>query len=169
MEDSLFPPGLAEKAEHRGRCAVGEGQSLGRRLVHNLQTSEFCSLEGIVRITDGGLCSCGVFEANAQVLDGGAHGVLAKCTETATLGRDLLDGQVNDFLSRSNVATVDAGTATGLEVVQVTGDAVAQELRADRLDANRRLAGIVNRWGEVEGRTTTGDLEGVFLTSFIGS
>ena len=33
---SLFPPGLAEKAEHRGGCVVGEGQSLGRRLVHDL-------------------------------------------------------------------------------------------------------------------------------------
>lgn len=51
-EDSLIPPGLAEKAEHRGGCIVGEGQSLGRRLVHDLQTSKFCSLKGIVRVTD---------------------------------------------------------------------------------------------------------------------
>ena len=147
---TLFPPGLAEKAEHRGGCVVGEGQSLGRRLVHDLQTGEFCGLEGVVRITDGGLCSRGVFEADAEVLDGRTHGVLAEGTETTTLGRDLLDGQVNNFLSGSHAATVDAGVATGLEVGQITRHTVAQELGTDCLDANGSLAGIVNRWGEVK-------------------
>ena len=151
VEDSLFPPGLAEKAEHRGGCVVGEGQSLCRRLVHDLQPGEFRGLEGVVRITDGRLRSRGIFEADTQVLDGGTHGVFAESTETTTLGRDLLDGQVDDFLGRSRVTTVNASTATGLEVVQVTRDTVAQELGADGLDANGGLAGIVNRGGEVKG------------------
>ena len=55
VEDSLFPPGLAEKAQHRGRCIVGEGQSLCRRLVHDLQPGEFRGLEGVVQLDEEGV------------------------------------------------------------------------------------------------------------------
>ena len=144
VEDSLFPPGLAEKAQHRGRCIVGEGQSLCRRLVHDLQPGEFRGLEGVVRITDGRLRSRGIFEADAKIFNGGTHGVLAESTEPTTLSRDLLDGQVDDFLCGARATTVDAGAATGLEVVQVTRYTVAQELGPDRLDANGGLASIIN-------------------------
>ena len=37
-----LPSGIS-RAEHRGGCVVGEGQSLGRRLVHDLQTSSAVS------------------------------------------------------------------------------------------------------------------------------